>query len=313
MRNRHLIAIKHLHIDEIFEIFEETKRIKDLTKKGIPFKPLEGKTLGMLFSKSSTRTRISFEVGMYQLGGYPMYLDIKKSLQMRHGESIYDTANVLSRYLNGIMIRTYDHSDAEKLAEYGTIPVINGLTDLFHPCQILTDIYTIIEKFGILGGIRVAFIGDGNNVANSWLFGAAKTGINLNLIIPEGYECKPELLEEAQQIAKNTGSVIQIFNNAAEGVKDADVVYTDVWASMGQEEEAEKRNEIFSKFQVNRALLENASKNYKVMHCLPAHRGVEITDEVMDDMAHSIVFDQAENRMHVQKAILYLLMGEFKL
>lgn len=308
MRSEHLLKIKDLHVDELFEIFEEAKKIKDLTKKGIPFKPLEGKTLGMMFSKSSTRTRVSFEVGMYQLGGYPMYLDIKKSLQMGRGETIHDTAKVLSRYLDGIMIRTYDQSDVEGLAKYGSIPVINGLTDLFHPCQILADIYTIIEKFGILGGIKVAYIGDGNNVANSWLYGAAKTGIFLTLASPKEMQCNPELVDEAQEIAKNTGAKIQIVNDPVEAVKDADVIYTDVWASMGQEEEAEARRKKLAKYQINRSLIEHANKNCKVMHCLPAHRGQEITDEIMDDPRHSIVFDEAENRMHVQKAILYLLM-----
>jgi len=312
MRTKDLVAIKDLHIDEVFEIFEESRRIKDYTKKGIPFRPLEGKSLGMLFSKSSTRTRVSFEVGMYQLGGYPMYLDIKKNLQMGRGETVHDTAKVLSRYLDGIMIRTFAHDDVVQLAKHASIPVINGLTDLFHPCQILADIFTLTEKYRIIGGLTVAFVGDGNNVANSWLFGAAKTGINLNIVTPKGYECDAKLLEEAREIGKATGSAIKTFNDPTDGVKGVDVIYTDVWASMGQEDEAAKRVKEFEGYQINSKLVSHANKDYKVMHCLPAHRGEEITDEVIDDEAHSIVFDEAENRMHVQKGILYLLMSDFK-
>ncbi|MDD3627228.1 MAG: ornithine carbamoyltransferase [bacterium] len=312
MRTKDLVAIRDLHIDEVFEIFEESRRIKDYTKRGMPFKPLEGKTLGMMFSKSSTRTRVSFEVGMYQLGGYPMYLDIKKSMQMGRGETVHDTGKVLSRYLDGIMIRTFAHDDVVQLAKYSSIPVINGLTDLFHPCQILADIFTLTEKYRIIGGLTVAFVGDGNNVANSWLFGAAKTGINLNIVTPKGYECDTKLVEEAREIGKATGCTIKTFNDPIEGVKGVDVIYTDVWASMGQEDEAAKRIKEFEGYQINSKLVSHANKDYKVMHCLPAHRGEEITDEVIDDEAHSIVFDEAENRLHVQKGILYLLMGEFK-
>ena len=308
MKKKDLIAISHLSSDDIFEIIQQTRRIKDYGKRGVIFHPLRGKTLGMMFSKSSTRTRISFEVGMYQLGGYPLYLDMKKSLQTGRGEAIKDTALVMSRYLDAIMIRTFNHSEVVELAKHATIPIINGLTDLLHPCQILSDIFTIHEKLGKVKGLKIAYIGDGNNVANSLLYGASKTGMHLTIATPEDYRPNQKVVKEAKKFAQKNGGKIRLTQDPKSAVKNCDIIYTDAWASMGQEEEAEKRKEIFQKYQVNKALLKGASKDVLVMHCLPAHRGDEITDDVMDNPKHSIIFDQAENRLHTQKAILYILL-----
>ncbi|MCK4644163.1 ornithine carbamoyltransferase [bacterium] len=308
MQKKDLVAIKDWNEEEIKHLFRTAARIKEYQKAGVEYHPLKGKSLGMLFSKASTRTRVSFEVGMFQLGGYPLYLDIKANLQVARGESIEDTAVVLSRYLDGIMIRTYAHNDVEKLAEFSTAPVINGLTDLLHPCQVLTDIFTFVEHRGDPKGATVAYIGDGNNMAHSWLYGAARTGMNLNIASPSGYEVDANVLKEAKQIAENNNCTLNIMNDPKAAVKDVDVVYTDVWASMGEEEEHAERVNKFKDFQLNRDLLDLADKDALVMHCLPAHRGEEITDDVMDDPKYSVVFDEAENRMHLQKGILYLLM-----
>ena len=293
---------------EIEAVFAETKRIKDKFKKGIPCQPLSGKTLGMIFQKSSTRTRVSFEAGMYQLGGYALFLS-SADLQLKRGETIGDTAKVMSRFVDGIMIRTYAHSEVEELAAKASIPIINGLTDDHHPCQIMADIYTVLEKRGSVKGLTVAWVGDGNNVLHSWIEAAPLTGMNLRMAVPKGYEPKNEILRPGMENAKKEKVEMKLTCDPVEAVKNADVIYADVWTSMGQEAEKEKRLRDFSGFQINSELLSHASKDALVMHCLPAHRGEEITDEVIDG-PHSIVFDEAENRLHVQKGILALHMGQ---
>jgi len=261
----------------------------------------------MIFTKPSTRTRVSFEVAMWQLGGYGLFLSAQE-LQLRRGETIADTARVLSRYVDGIMIRTFDHRDVEDLARYGTVPVINGLTDLLHPCQVLADYFTVYEKKGRTKGLKMVYVGDGNNVAHSLMFGGAKVGMNVTVACPPGYEPLSHIVELAREDARATGATIEVTHDPVDAVRGADVIYTDVWASMGQEAEHEKKAQALAGFQVNEALVKAAGKeDVMVMHCLPAHRGEEITDEVMDG-PHSVVFDEAENRLHVQKAILVLLM-----
>lgn len=266
--------------------------------------PLIGKSLGLFFEKPSTRTRVSFEVAIYQLGGQSIYLS-SKELQLGRGESIADTARVLSRYLNGLILRLYSHSVIEEFARYANIPVINGLSDLHHPCQALADLMTISEKKGRLKGIRLAYIGDGNNVANSLIEAAAKTGIDIMVACPEGYEPLADVLDRARDEAK--GDII-ILRNPKEAAARADVIYTDVWVSMGQEQEAEKKKIKFRGFQINKEILQCAKEDVIVLHCLPAHRGEEITDDVIDG-PKSAVFDQAENRLHTEKALLEFLIS----
>ncbi|MBU4310851.1 ornithine carbamoyltransferase [bacterium] len=308
MKHKDLISIVDLTPKEINQIFKLTKKLKKLHKKRKDHLLLLDKTLAMIFQKPSTRTRVSFEAGMYHLGGYALFLSAQ-DLQLRRGETIKDTAMTLSRYVDGIMIRTYDHQDVEDLAKYGTIPVINGLSDLLHPCQVLSDLYTIKEKKGRLKKLKVAYVGDGNNVANSWCYGAAKTGMELSLACPSRHQPNEEVVKRASGEAMISGAKINILENPSEAVKDADVIYTDVWSSMGKEGEEAERRSIFYPYQVNEELVSKAKKDVIVMHCLPAHRGEEITDGVMDG-PHSVVFDQAENRLHVQKAILVLLLGK---
>jgi ornithine carbamoyltransferase len=278
--------------------------LKAKQKEGVSYAPLKGKTLGLIFEKASTRTRVSFEVGMYQLGGYALFLDFK-DMQLSRGETVPDTARVFSRYVDGVMARTFSHETIEELARHATIPVINGLSDLLHPCQILSDIFTVTEKMGRYGGLKVAYVGDGNNVANSWINCAARLNFHLSLACPEGYGPDPSLLERAR---KESAMEIQLVHDPYQAVSGADVIYTDVWASMGKEDEHADRLRDFRDYQVNSRLVKAAKAGVLVMHCLPAHRGEEITDEVMDG-DHSIVWDQAENRLHVQKAILEWLMG----
>jgi ornithine carbamoyltransferase len=266
--------------------------------------PLIGKSIGLFFEKPSTRTRVSFEVGIYQLGGQSIYLN-PKEIQLVRGENIADTARVLSRYLNGVILRTYMHSLIEEFASYSAVPVINGLSDLHHPCQALADIMTIVEKKGRLKGIRLAYIGDGNNVANSLIEAAAMTGIDITIACPEGYEPNPDVIDRARS-SKGAGDII-VLRNPKEAAGRADVIYTDVWISMGQEEEAERKKSKFKNYQINSQLLECAESDAIVLHCLPAHRGEEITDEVMDG-PHSAVFEQAENRLHTEKALLEFLI-----
>jgi len=265
--------------------------------------PLIGKSIGLLFEKSSTRTRVSLEVGVYQLGGQSIYMN-PKEIQIGRGETIHDSAKVLSRYLNGIIIRTYSHNTLKEFASYASIPVVNGLSDLHHPCQALADLMTVYEKKGKLKGLRLAFIGDGNNVAHSLIEAASLTGMHIILACPKGYEPDPDVLEKART---SSSGQITVIREPAEAAANADVVYTDVWVSMGQEKEAARKKRKFRKYQINGELLSHAKKDALVLHCMPAHRGEEITDEVMDS-PQSAVFDQAENRLHTQKALLEFLL-----
>jgi len=296
------ISIADLTRDEIFEIFELTRELKEKTKKREKHHLLEGYTLAMIFAKPSARTRISFETGIYQLGGYALYL-APTDIGIGKREAVKDIAQVVSRYNDLIMARLFAHSDMEELARYSNVPVINGLTDYNHPCQIMADAYTILEHLGTLDNIKITYIGDGNNIANSWINFASRIPIHLVICTPRDYEPDKATLENALKAGL---SEIEILSDPVQAIKDADVVYTDVWASMGQESEAEIRKKIFQPYQLNSQLLSRAKPNVKVMHCLPAHRGEEITDEVIDGH-NSIVFDEAENRMHVQKAIMVKL------
>ncbi len=298
-----LLSLYDLDPADFKVIFEKAARLKKMLKAGEYHVPLKGKTLGMIFDKSSTRTRISFEVGMFQLGGIALFLS-SRDTQIGRGESIQDTARIMSRYLNGIMIRTYAQEAVEEFAQHAAIPVINGLTDLLHPCQILSDLFTILEVKGAYDGLKIAYIGDGNNVANSWLNAAAKLPIRLALACPEGYDPDTFIYERAVKAAKDR---VVLHRDPADAAVQADVIYTDVWASMGQEAQKVERAEVFKPYQVNGKLLARAKKDAIVMHCMPAHRGEEITTDVLDG-PRSVVIDQAENRLHVQKAILEILM-----
>ena len=304
--NKDLLAISDLTPGDIEKLLKRSAALKKMLQQGKSHQTLKGKSLGMIFEKSSTRTRVSFEVGMYQLGGQALFLS-SNDLQIGRGEPIADTARTLSRYLDGIMIRTFAQATAEELAQSASIPVINGLTDLHHPCQALADLLTIQEKRKRLKGLTLAYIGDGNNVANSLLQACVKVGMHFSIACPRGYELDPVILNSALKMAKLSGGSVVTANDPYRAVKDADVVYTDVWASMGQEAEHAKRLKAFQGFQVNGKLMKAAGKRALVMHCLPAHRGEEITAEVIDGQ-QSVVFDQAENRLHIQKAVLEALM-----
>ena len=306
MKGKDLISIADLSLEEIYQIFEVSKSLKEKLYTGEPHHVLDGKTLGMIFTKRSTRTRVSFEVGIYQLGGIGMYFG-PNDLQLGTSESVSDTAKVLSRFLNGIMIRTFAHSDVTELAKYADIPVINGLTDLLHPCQVLTDLFTVLEKKRKLEGLKLAYIGDGNNMAHSLLNGCSKVGMNIAIASPSGYKPNKDIVDDAKKFAKYMGSKVEILDDPIAAVKNADIVYTDVWASMGQESEAAERRKKFMKYQVNPKLVKNAKDDYLFMHCLPAHRGDEVVNEVADSV-NSVIFDEAENRLHVQKAIMALVM-----
>ena len=300
--------ISMLDADRLFieNIFSLSAFLKEKQKKGELYRPLDGFTAALIFEKPSTRTRVSFEVGVYQLGGHGIYMDSRGS-QLGRGEPIKDTARVLSRYVDLIVIRTYGQERVEELARYSDIPVINALTDEEHPCQVLADLFTIWEYRRNLRGLKVAYVGDGNNMCNSWLIGAAYMGMRFYAATPEGFEPLLEYVEKAKEIAKDTGAEIVVTHDPIEAVKDADVIYTDVWASMGQEEEAEKRKEIFMPYQVNRDLVKHAKPDFLFMHCLPAHREEEVTDEIIES-DRSIVWDQAENRLHTQKALILKLV-----
>jgi len=291
--------------DDILDILRTAEEMKK--KRDLDDQPLKGKVLAMIFEKSSTRTRVSFEVGMIELGGFAVTLNTK-DLQMGRGETVADTARVLSRYVDGIMYRAYEHSMVMELARHATVPVINGLDNFEHPCQIMADLLTVKEHLGKLKGIKMAYVGDGNNVCNSLMLGCAMVGMDLSCGCPKGYEPDPGVLKKAKAIAKKNGCKLKVVESPKEAAKDADVVYTDVWVSMGQEEEQKLREKIFKPYQVNDDLMSVAHKKAIVMHCLPAHRGMEITDEVIDSPA-SVVMDQAENRLHAQKAIMVALMG----
>ncbi len=299
-----LLRLHDLTREDLDRIFERTADLKKKKKSGQVYEPLKGKALGMIFEKASTRTRVSFEVGMFQLGGHAIYLRWT-DMQLGRGESIADTARVLSRYLDGIMIRTFAQSTVEELAHYASIPVINGLTDLCHPCQILADLFTVIEKRGSYDGLKAVYIGDGNNIAHSWISAALRLQFDLTLVCPTGHE--PDAAGLARARADATSEIL-LAQDPVAAVKGADVIITDTWVSMGQEKEYRERIKAFRGYQVNEELLQGAQKDVLVMHCLPAHRGEEITDSVMDG-PHSVVFDEAENRLHVQKAILELLMS----
>lgn len=303
---KNLISIMELEPKEIEALFDLTDRLK-MDKTGYA-DALKNKTLALIFQKPSNRTRVSFVVGMTQLGGNSIYMG-PDELKLGVRESAHDVAKVLSRYLDGIVARTFSHKDFLELARSADVPVINGLTDLFHPCQGLTDIYTIREKKPSLEKVKLSYIGDGNNVLNSLMIGAAKLGMKIFVATPQGFGPKKDILNKAKEVAKKNGGEINISNDPALCVKDSDVVYTDVWTSMGQEKEHDKRKKCFKDFQLNKTLLSKAKKDAIVMHCLPAHRGEEIANEIIDG-PNSVVFDQAENRLHVQKAILIKLMGE---
>jgi ornithine carbamoyltransferase len=301
-----LLKMDDLSKEEILDILNLADQLKYEQKHGIEHHHLKGKSLGMIFEKSSTRTRVSFETGMYQLGGNSLFLT-DRDLQIGRGEPIEDTARVLSRFIQGIMIRTFSHDEVEKLAKYSSIPVINGLTDQEHPCQVLADLMTIRENKNILEGLKVAFIGDGHNMANSLMIGCLKVGMNFAIASPKDYTASEEYLSIAKEIAEKEGVQFTVTTSPLEAVKDADVVITDVWASMGREDEAKVRAQAFEGFQVNKELMAAADKNAMVLHCLPAHRGEEISAEVLEEHADSI-FDESENRLHAQKAVLVKLM-----
>ncbi|MBM4272146.1 MAG: ornithine carbamoyltransferase [Deltaproteobacteria bacterium] len=298
-----LLSLYDLDRADFDTVFEKARELKRIQREGKTYTPLMGKTLGMIFDKSSTRTRISFEVGIYQLGGMALFLS-NRDTQLGRGEDLSDTARIMSRYLDAVVIRTYSQKFVEEFARYATIPVINGLTDLQHPCQILSDLFTIIEQRGSYEMIKVAYIGDGNNVANSWVDAAARLPFQLVFACPEGHEPDADILSRGMKEAKGG---IRVYRDPREAAQSADVIYTDVWTSMGQEGQREERKKVFAGYQVNEKLLARARADVIVMHCLPAHRGEEITDDVIDG-PHSVVLDQAENRLHVQKAIMSILI-----
>ncbi len=306
---KHLLCLNDWTTEEIIHLLDLASKLKYEQNNGIRHDHhLRGKTMGMIFSKSSTRTRVSFEVGMQQLGGYALFLS-SADIQLGRGETVHDTAKTLSRYLDGIMIRTFKQQDVEDLSRYGSIPIINGLTDELHPCQILADLQTIREKKGALKGLKLAYVGDGNNVAHSLLIGCAKTGMNISVASPQGYTCSKKYTDMALKIAESTGSVIELTSDPKKAVLNADVVYTDTWVSMGMEKEKEERMAIFAPYQVNSSLLASAKPDVIFMHCLPAYRGYEVTEEIIDGPC-SVVFDEAENRLHAQKAVMVTLMSD---
>ena len=300
---KHLLKLLDLSQDEIIGLLDLADQLKYEKKHGIAHPHLQGKSVGLIFQKSSTRTRVSFETGIYQLGGQPMFLS-SRDLQIGRGEPVQDTARVLSRYLAGIMIRTFDQKEVDDLAEYGSIPVINGLTDQYHPCQVLADLMTIRERYGVLEGLKLCYIGDGDNMANSLIVGGLKTGMKVSVATPEGYEPLEEVMEFAKENPDFT-----FCNDPAKALKDADVVITDTWASMGMEDEKEKRIRDFAGYTLDDELLSNAKDSAMVLHCLPAYRGQEITEKVFEDHADEI-FEEAENRLHAQKAVMVELMKD---
>ena len=302
---KHLLKLQDLNKSEILDLLNLADQLKYETKHGIEHHLLKGKTLGMIFQKSSTRTRVSFETGMYQLGGQALFLS-NRDLQIGRGEPVQDTARVLSRYLDGIMIRTFEQKEVEDLAKYGSIPIINGLTDYCHPCQVLADLMTIREHKKSFDGLKFCFIGDGNNMANSLIIGAITMGMECAIACPDDYKPDAEIMKWASENGKFTCS-----SNIIECAKDVDVLYTDVWASMGQEQEKAEREKIFKDYQINNDVLAAAHNDAMVLHCLPAHRGEEITAEVFETHADEI-FDEAENRLHAQKAVLVKLLGNAK-
>lgn len=302
LKGKDLLTLADYSKETILELLDKAKAIKESHLKGEIIAPLKGKTLGMIFEKSSTRTRVSFEAGMLQLGGHALYLN-SRDLQIGRGETISDTAKVLSQYVDAIMIRTFSHDIVEELAEHATIPIINGLTDLYHPCQALADLLTLLEVKGSLEGLKLAYIGDGNNVAHSLLIACSKVGADISIATPPNYEVDKKVAELAYSFAKISGSKIVLTHNPIEAVREADAIYSDVWTSMGQEAENEQRLKDFQGFQINAELVSHAKSDYIFLHCLPAHREEEVTSEIIDG-SHSYVFQQAGNRLHAQKALL---------
>jgi len=300
------LSLKDFTPEELLDIIKYALILKQERANGTAHNFLKNKKVALIFEKPSTRTRVSFEVGVYELGGYPLFLN-SNDIQLGRGESIGDTAKILSRYVDMIMIRTFEHEKIVEMASQASVPVINGLTDKFHPCQVMADVMTLYEKAKKIKGLNIAFIGDINNVAMSWLYAAGKLGMNISIASPEGYNCNASVLEDAKKMADVSGGVIQITKDPFQAVKGADVVYTDVWVSMGMEEESAKRREVFRNYQVNKDLMDAAGKKTYFMHCLPVHIDEEVTKEVYES-ENSIVFDQAENRLHVQKAIMALLI-----
>lgn len=307
MKGSNILTLMDLTTEQIWEILRATEQLKLRHRLGDDPKILRGKTLVMIFQKPSTRTRLSFEIAMLQLGGHAIYLGWGET-QLGRGETLEDTARVISRYADAMLVRTFKQEDLEKLAEKATIPVINGLTDKYHPCQVLSDLYTIYEKNRFLEGLKLAYVGDGNNVCHSLLLGSPKVGINIAVACPPQHQPDPDVVRVARLEAEKHNTQLEICSNPVEAVRDAQIVYTDTWVSMGQEKEMEEKKKRFKGYTLDQELLSVADKDYLVMHCLPAHRGEEITDEVIEG-PHSIVFDQAENRLHTQKAILSLVMG----
>lgn len=306
LKGKDLLSLHEITTEDLYAILDLAADLKAKQKKGIEHHLLKGKTLGMIFEKSSTRTRVSFETGMYQLGGQALFLS-KNDLQIGRGEPVRDTARVLSRYLDGIMIRTFRHSTLEELAEYASVPVINALTDLLHPCQVLADLLTIRERMGQYKGKKLAYIGDGNNMANSLLHGCAKAGMDVAIASPTGYKPDEEVVKNALADGAVSGSAVTVTDDVHEAAAGADVLYTDVWTSMGEEAQREQRLKDLAGYQINASLLAEANEGCIVMHCLPAHRGEEITEDVLEAQA-DVIFDEAENRLHAQKAVLALTM-----
>lgn len=306
-KSNHFLTMTDLSGNEIYQLIEDAIEMKDEVKKGIPHPHLQGKTLGMIFEKSSTRTRVSFEVGMMQLGGHALFLNAK-DIQLGRGETVSDTAQVLSRYVDGLMIRTFGHDTIEEFASSSSVPVINGLTDPHHPTQVLADLMTIYEYKGKLAGLKLCYVGDGdNNMTHSLLEGAALTGMDMAVASPKGYEPDEAIFQNAKNIGKESGATITFHDEAEQAAINADILVTDVWASMGEENELEQRKQILQPYQINRNLTEYAKKDFLFLHCLPAHRGEEVTAEIIDG-EHSVVFDEAENRLHAQKALLKKLL-----
>lgn len=307
LKGKDLLTLLDYTSEEVQDLLTLATQLKKITKEGRCPKLLEGKTLGMIFEKSSTRTRVSFEVGMQQLGGYGMYMNAR-DMQIGRGEPISDTGRVLSGYLDGIMIRANSHEMVKELAEHATIPVINGLTDIYHPCQALADLETIAENKGELKGLKIAYVGDGNNVAHSLVVAAAHVGMDVTVATPVGYECDAEVIAKAKAIAATNGSTVYVTNDPVLAVKNADAVYADVWTSMGQEEETEQRLKDFTGYQINDELVAHAKPDYMFLHCLPAHREEEVATSVIDG-PNSYIYEQAENRLHAQKAVLVSLLA----